>query len=112
MSAREATRDAALQSYRATVLQALADTESALIRYSRERSRAASLAASQVALDQSLALARQRYRAGETALTDVLDVQRQVTALADRQAQSAGEAALDFAARHKALGGGWSGEAR
>ena len=112
VSAREAARDVALQAYRAAVLKALADTESALIRYSHEHSRAVSLAASHAALDHMLALARQRYGAGETALTDVLDVQRESNQLADQQAQSAGQAALNFAALHKALGGGWSGEGR
>ena len=112
VSAREASRDAALQGYRAAVLRALAETESALIRYSSARARAASLAAAHAALEHSLALARQRHRAGETALTDVLEVQRQGTELADRQAQSAGQATLEFAALHKALGGGWSGESR
>ena len=112
VSAREATRDAALQTYRGTVLTALADTESALIRYSRERSRAASLTASHAALEHSLALARQRYGAGETALTDVLDVERQANQLADLKAQSAGQVALDFAALHKALGGGWTDKTR
>ncbi len=112
VSAREATRDAALQSYRAAVLGALADTESALIRYAGEQARATSLAASQTALDRTLALARQRFGVGETAFTDVLDVQRQRNQLADQQLQSAGQLALDFASLHKALGGGWSGESR
>ena len=110
--AREATRDAALQSYRAAVFGALADTESALIRYAGEHSRTTSLTAAGAALDRTLVLARQRYGVGETALTDVLDVQRQRNLLTDQQLQSAGQAALDFAALHKALGGGWSGEAR
>ena len=112
VSAREAARDAALQSYRAAVLGALADTESALIRYAGEHSRTTSLTASRAALDRTLALARQRYGVGETALIDVLDVQRQRNQLADQQLQSAGQAALGFAALHKALGGGWSGDSR
>jgi len=108
----EANRDAALQIYRSAVLQALADTESALIRYSHEKSRAQILSESFRTLEGSLDLARQRYRAGETALTDVLDVQREIYRIADQRVQSAGQAVQYFASLQKSLGGGWSGESR
>jgi NodT family efflux transporter outer membrane factor (OMF) lipoprotein len=108
----EATRDAALQSYRSAVLQALADTESALIRFSHEESRAQSLGESYRTLQGSLELARQRYRAGEAALTEVLDVQRETYRIADQHVQSQGQAVLYFASLHKSLGGGWSGGSR
>lgn len=102
-----AARDAVIASYRSTVLNAVADAESALVRLSAERSRAASYAAACRALEGSLALVRRRYQAGEAALTDVLDVERSLNQLTDLRAQSAGQVLLDFVSLQKALGGGW-----
>jgi outer membrane protein, multidrug efflux system len=107
VEANAAARDAALAKYRSTVLNAVAEAESALVRLSAEQSRAASYAAACRALEGSLALARRRYQAGEAALTEVLDVQRSLNQLSDLRVQSAGQAVLDFVALQKALGGGW-----
>ena len=85
----------------------LADVESALVRLSAERIRAISYAASCRALEGSLALVRQRYQAGEAALTDVLDVERSLNQLTDLRTQSAGQVLLNFVSLQKALGGGW-----
>jgi len=110
VDATAAARDAALAAYRSAVLSAVADAESALIRLGEEQRRTASYAAACDALEGSLALARERYEAGEAALTDVLDVQRLLNQLTDQYLQSAGQAVLDFVALQKALGGGWGRE--
>lgn len=109
--AAEAARDAALASYRSAVLQAFADTESSLIRYSAERSREASLAATAQTLEAALALERRRYGAGDASMIDVLAAERAVTQAWDEQAASRAQLARDYVALGKALGGGWQAAA-
>jgi outer membrane protein TolC len=103
----KASRDAALASYRAAVLRALADTESSLVRYASERRREANLAAATSSLDSSLALERQRFEAGDASKIDVLAAERLLYQAADQRAASAGQLAQDYIALGKALGGGW-----
>lgn len=107
VEANAAARDAALATYRSTVLNAVAEAESALVRLSAEHNRAVSYAAACRALENSLTLVRQRYQAGEAALIDVLDVERSLNQLTDLRVQSAGQEVLDFVSLQKALGGGW-----
>ena len=89
VKAQKAARDSAFASYKQTVLQALADVESSLIRYDRERLRKQKIQASYDKLKSALRLIKLQYRSGQTSLIDVLDVQRQLNQLADQQAQSA-----------------------
>ncbi len=106
VKANEAARDLALANYRQSVLTALADVETTLLRYGEENRREAALAASLRESERQTALAEQRVRAGESAQTDTL-ASRQLQAqareqwLASRQAQAANLVAL-----FKALGGG------
>jgi len=102
--------DAALASYRATVLRALADTESSLIRFASERNREASLAAAAVSLDSNLALERQRFAAGDASMIDVLAAERAANLASDQRAASDALLAQDYIALGKALGGGWQTE--
>jgi NodT family efflux transporter outer membrane factor (OMF) lipoprotein len=103
----KSARDAALGSYRATVLRALADTETALVRYATERRREATLAAAAASLDSSAALERRRFVAGDSSMIDVLAAERLAFQAADQRAASAGQLAQDYVALGKALGGGW-----
>ena len=105
--AAKAARDAALGSYRSAVLLAFADTESSLIRYSTERSREASLAATALTLKAALELERRRYGAGDTSMLDVLAAERAVTQAEDQHAASRAQLARDYITLGKALGGGW-----
>jgi NodT family efflux transporter outer membrane factor (OMF) lipoprotein len=107
VEAARAARDAALASYRAVVLRALADTESSLVRYATERSREANLAAASASLDASLAHERQRFDAGDASMIEVLAAERASNQAADLHAVSAGQLAQDYIALGKALGGGW-----
>ena len=106
VKANEAARDLALANYRQSVLTALADVETTLLRYGEENRREAALAASLHESERQTALAEQRVRVGESAQTDTLAA-RQIQAqareqwLASRQAQAANLVAL-----FKALGGG------
>jgi len=104
---REAMRDIALANYKQSVLQALADVESALVRYDRERLKNTDLRASYDKLKSTVRLVKIQYKAGEASLIDVLDVERQLDQLNDQQAQSVGQVAINLISLYKALGGGW-----
>jgi outer membrane protein TolC len=90
------------------VLTALRDAEGSLSRYRNRRLVVAAQARAQLSADEAVALSLQRYRAGTTTLTDLLDTQRQQIAV--RQNLSLAQAGLtqDFVAIQKALGLGWS----
>ena len=103
----QAVLDEKLATYNATIVRALSDVETALLRYREDRNRAERLRAALDRLTRTLELARLRYQAGETGLTDVLDVQRQVSAIEDRLAQAEATVIADAVSLDKALGGGW-----
>jgi outer membrane protein, multidrug efflux system len=102
-----AARDAALDTYRATVLRAVADAESAVVQFSGGRRNALSLASAASQLDESAALERTRFAAGDVSLLEVLASERAAIRAADQRSQSSGQSALDFVAVQRALGGGW-----
>ena len=103
----QAVLDEGVATYNATVIRALSDVETALLRYREDRTRADRLRIARDRLRQTLNLGRLRYRAGDAALTDVLDIQRQVAALDDRLAQADATVVIDGISLNKALGGGW-----
>lgn len=103
----EAMRDEALAAYNAAVIRALSDVETAFLRLREDRNRAATLERARIRLATTLDLTRRRYRAGEASLTEVLDVQRQVSALDDRIAQAQAAVITNAISVEKALGGGW-----
>ena len=106
-AAAEAARQVALQSYRSTVLAALADAETALIRYAMDLHRHETIEAALARLKGTLELTRLRYQAGEATLLEVRDAERAVCGLSDEAAVLGGQVALDYVALQKALGGGW-----
>ncbi len=110
VKAQEAIRDAALATYKHSVLQALADVESSLIRYDRERSKKQKLLASYKKLDTTVRLIKLQYQTGESSLLDVLDAERQLNTLHDQYAQSEGQVLINLISLYKALGGDWSME--
>jgi NodT family efflux transporter outer membrane factor (OMF) lipoprotein len=103
----EAMRDIALASYRQSILQALSDVESSLIRYDRERIRNQKLRASYNKLKSAARLIKLQYRDGQTSLIDVLDVERQINQLEDQHVQSMGLVAINLVSLYKSLGGEW-----
>lgn len=105
--ARLAARDEALARYRKAVLAALADVESALIRVDRQRARVADLDAAYRVSVAALGLSRERYQAGDTPLTDLLDTERQAHLVGDQRVQASGQLATNIISLYKALGGGW-----
>ena len=105
--AARAARAAALASYRATVLGAFADTESALIRYANQRRRSINLASTERALESAVVLQQQRVAAGDASRLELLAAERSLEQAADQRTEGSGQAALDFVALQKSLGGGW-----
>ncbi|MBS0374226.1 MAG: efflux transporter outer membrane subunit [Proteobacteria bacterium] len=109
--AARAGRRAALAVYRATVLRALQDTETAIIQLAAERRREASLATAAESLARDAALERRRFEAGDVSLLEVLASERLADQAADQRVASDGALARRYAALGKSLGGGW-GSAR
>lgn len=103
----EASTKVALARFDATVLNALRETESALVTYARQLDRDAALRAAREQGAQAAAQARQLFRLGKTDYLTVLDAERTLagneSALAASQAQLAGDQIAVFLA----LGGGW-----
>ncbi|WP_062788973.1 TolC family protein [Aquitalea pelogenes] len=87
------------------MLTALADTETALLRYQQEAQRQQALQSALQLAGRQLEIARQRYHVGEAAQTEVLaqqqaEAQQREAWLASRQAQ-----AENLVALFKTLGG-------
>lgn len=107
VDSRAAARDAALASYRKAVLGALSDTETALIRYQRERARLNELDGARRARLHQVELADQRYRVGETAAFELIDARQQLASLEDQRLASEQALAGNLVALFKSLGGGF-----
>lgn len=108
----EASAYSALANYQKTVLQALADVESSLIRYEKERVRNQELLQALTTLKSVLVLIRLQYKEGKTSLIDVLDMERQIHRLAEQQAQSTGQVTIYLISLYKALGGSWINQSK
>ncbi|SDV46062.1 efflux transporter outer membrane subunit [Chitinasiproducens palmae] len=105
-----ARQDAALISYRAAVVAALADVETAL---NAVRGLAAQASAQDVETAQAqraLAIATSRYRAGAETMTTLLDAQRTLFSARDEAVQLRQARLQAAVSLYKALGGGWGDE--
>ncbi len=103
----EASADAALARFDGAWLNALRETESALVYYARELDRAAALTR---ARDQSAAaarIARLRYQAGREGFQTVLDAERVLAQTDAALAQSEAQRSDNLVSLFLALGGGW-----
>jgi len=103
----EARTEANLARYQQVVLNALEETENALVNYRNLRIRMEQL--KQAANDslEATELARLRYREGVSDFLNLLDAERRLLEDQDRLATSQTEAAAALATLYKALGGGW-----
>lgn len=101
--------DADLAAYQQTVLQALEETENALVAHARARDRLVQLTAAARESDAAAQIARARYEGGLVGFLDVLDAERAQLQAQDQLAQSRTDAATSLIAVYKALGGGWQG---
>ena len=107
ISSARAETDAALSSYEGAVLNALEDTEGALVSYGRSQSRRESLAAAAAASDKAADLARKRFEGGLIDFLEVLDAERTALSAELVFSQSRTDAATSLIAVYKALGAGW-----
>jgi len=96
-----------LLEYQQSVLEALAEVESALVAYNNEHDRLAALQRATAATRDGVRLAMVQYDTGLTDYNNVMTMQRDLFQLQEQLAAS--EAQLDFQliALYKAVGGGW-----
>jgi outer membrane protein TolC len=93
--------------YQTAVLSALEEVENALTATTQERQRLASLREAASAARIAEQLARQKYQAGLTDFSALLDAQRSLVSFEDQLAQSEGNVLSDLIRLYKVLGGGW-----
>jgi multidrug efflux system outer membrane protein len=107
IKAADARAESSLANYEQTVLNALEETENALISYSQERNRRNLLASAAEASDQAVQLAKLRYREGIADFLAVLDSEARLRQDQVLLVQSETATATALTAVYKALGGGW-----
>ena len=107
IEAAQAGSQEALAGYRATILEAVAETEGALTRYARAYEARRKMAASVRHLEASVELARKAHEAGVSSLFEVLDAQRRLAEGRQELASARAEVLLALVSLNKALGGGW-----
>jgi multidrug efflux system outer membrane protein len=108
--ASEARNDQALAQYQQTVLQAIEETENALVALEQSRARREQLAQAAQSSRNAAELARIRFDGGIADFLQVLDAERTQLEAEDRLAQSRTETATDTIAVYKALGVGFSAQ--
>jgi len=112
IEADDALREQALARFRSSVLDALAEVENALVAYAQEQDRRQALADGSAAAERAVALAQDQYGAGLVDFEIVLDSQRSLYVFQEQLAVSDREVTSNLIRLYKALGGGWTPEAR
>ncbi|HTC50828.1 MAG TPA: efflux transporter outer membrane subunit [Steroidobacteraceae bacterium] len=103
-----AARDEAEASYRQTVLNALADAETALARYGQQRDEVADLGLALASAEETYRLTDIRLRGGTAATTDVLDADTRRNQAELSYEQALAQLTQDYVALQKSLGLGWT----
>jgi outer membrane protein, multidrug efflux system len=107
----EAATDAALASYRQSILAALEDVENALLSLRAARERQEQFAIALEAAGNTAILARSQYQAGLTDFQTLLEAERSLLSARDGLANSRGDEAQALVQLYRALGGGWDASA-
>ncbi len=107
IKAADASAAASLAQYEQTVLNALEETENALVNYNQEREQRALLAPAAKASERADELAHLRFNEGVSDFLTVLDTELRLLQDQERLALSETATATALAALYKALGGGW-----
>ena len=94
--------------YDAAVLQAVEETETALVTYDRSHARVGILDDAVRSSTRAATLAQQRFEAGLTDLFQVLDAQRTLLDAENQLAQAHTAAATALVAVYKSTGGMWA----
>lgn len=97
----------ALIAYEGTILNALKEVEDALVSYGKEMVRRESLRKAEASTRESVKMAEELYRGGETSFLTVLDAQRSLFTVQDQLTQSNARISTNIIMLYKALGGGW-----
>ncbi|MBV8045958.1 MAG: efflux transporter outer membrane subunit [Paludibacterium sp.] len=107
LKASQASYDAALAAYRKAVLQALSDTETALMRFDRETARLDAVGGARQTAASTLDLTRRRVAVGEAAELDALQADSQLQQATDAWVQARASRSLALVGLFQSLGGGW-----
>ncbi len=107
IEAQKAEAAEALALYEQAVLEALADTESALVHYLRERETRLILEDALGSRQRAVTLARALFESGEEDFLAVLDAERELVTAEDEAALSQTRSVLELINLYAALGGGW-----
>jgi len=107
IKASRAQTEVALAEYQQKVLEALQDTEDALVTHARSREQLLHLSDAASASDRAVELAKVRYESGATDFLEVLDAERTALQAQDALALSRTQTATSLVSVYKALGGGW-----
>ncbi len=102
----------ALYNYRQTVLQALADVDSALVAYTREQAHYQALARAVNRNQKAVRISLQLYRNGLTDFLNVLTAQQSLFTSEAALIQSQLTISTDLVSLYQALGGGWQMKAK
>jgi multidrug efflux system outer membrane protein len=108
--AEEARANQLLARYEQTVLNALEESENAIVAYGKEAQRRESLAQAVDATQRSLDLVLTQYTAGITDFQNVLDTQRTLLVREDELAVAEGLVVGNLVRLYRAVGGGWDPE--
>ncbi len=103
-----ALQEQALIQYETVVLNSLEEVENALVAYAQEQRRRDSLREATRASQAAAELAQQKYQAGLTDFSNVLDAERSLLSFQDQLNQSNGTVTSNVIRLYKALGGGWT----
>jgi outer membrane protein TolC len=105
--AEEARTNQLLAGYEQTVLNALEESENAMVAYVKEVERRERLSQAVNATQRSLDLVMTQYTAGLTDFQNVLDTQRTLLLREDELAVAEGLVVGNLVRLYRALGGGW-----
>ena len=105
--AEEARSNQLLARYEQTVLNALEESENAMVAYAKEVQRREHLSRAVNATQRSLALVLTQYTAGLTDFQNVLDTQRTLLLREDDLAVAEGLVVGNLVRLYRSLGGGW-----
>ncbi len=103
----KADRDAAMETYRQTVLAALQDAEDSLSAFGHDRETLRQVTLARDSAVRSADLTRIRYSGGSASLIDLLDTERQRASAEQSVSQSQAQLTNAFVALQKSLGLGW-----
>ncbi|OGT60315.1 MAG: hypothetical protein A3E01_15920 [Gammaproteobacteria bacterium RIFCSPHIGHO2_12_FULL_63_22] len=107
IAAADADAEGELARYEKTVLNALEETENALVSYAKSREEDAHLQAAALQSEQAARLSRTRFEAGVGTLFDVLDAERTQLQFQDALAQGRTRSLSSLVQLYRTGAGGW-----